>query len=81
MVTIHSPEMTQTKERFIPIMPRHRIEATRDTRTFNKGDVAECFIARMSDGRFMVMDDSFASVTIHYEVHTEKSLHESFTEL
>jgi hypothetical protein len=77
MVTINAPQMNADKQ---PVMYTHSLTATRKTKTFKVGESAVCFITRMSDGRFAVMDASFAQVTKHYEVFTESELHESFTE-
>lgn len=63
-----------------PVMPRHRLTATKDTRTFKKDESDECFITRMSDGRFAVFTATFAEQTKHMEVFTETDLHESFIE-
>lgn len=64
-----------------PIMPIHKLEALVDTKTMNKGDIFSMFIAKMSDGRFAIMDANMSYQTVHYEVHTEESLHQSFQEI
>lgn len=79
MVTIHTPQMQANGD--TPIMPVHTLQATTDTKTFKKGETAKCFITKMSDGRFSLMDANFLNTTVHYEVHSEESLHESFTEI
>jgi hypothetical protein len=81
MVHLHNPEMVSVdKNTAAPIMHRHMLTATRRTRSFKEGESAECFIAKMSDGRFMVMGADFMNYTEHYEVFTEHELHESFSE-
>jgi hypothetical protein len=78
MVKLHNPEMQSNGS--APVMPRHFLEATKDTRSFKKGETDTCFITLMSCGRYSVMTAIFAGHTKHYEVFTEKELHESFNE-
>lgn len=81
MVTIHVPEMTITNGKSAaPVMYRHLLTAIKETRSFKEGETAECFITKMSDGRFAVTDANFGKFTPHYEVFTEDELHNSFTE-
>lgn len=80
MVKLHAPTMNYNGKDAAPVMPRHRLTATKDTRRFKKGESDECFITKMSDGRYSVMTAIFAGPTKHYEVFTEDELHESFTE-
>jgi len=77
MVTIHTLEFVKQGE--VPYMPVHPLTATKQTRAFKDGEKQRCFIFKMTDGRFAVSNATFKNVT-HYEVFTEKELHESFTE-
>lgn len=63
----------------VPVMPLHKLTANKKTRAFKDGETVVCFISKMTDGRFSVMNGHFLRTT-HYEVFTEKELHESFTE-
>ena len=81
MVILHTPQATIGKNGEIaPVMPRHRLTAKKKTRTFEEGEVENCFIAKMSDGRYQVFDAVFAGPTKHHEVFTEQDLHDSFEE-
>lgn len=62
-------------------MPVHLLKAKIDTQSFKKDEEAKCFISTMSDGRFAVTDANFSNFTKHYEVFTEKELHEFFDEI
>lgn len=64
----------------MPIMPKHTLTALVNTKTFVKGETAECFIAKMQDGRYEVFDANFGRITAHMEVFTEEELHNSFEE-
>lgn len=80
MVKLHTPQMMGYGQDAKPVMPRHRLTATKDTRTFKKDESDECFITHMSDGRYAVFSAIFAGPTKHMEVFTESELHESFIE-
>ncbi len=64
----------------LPLMWKHSLTATKDTRQFKKGDYAICFITQMSDGRYAVTDANFNNTTKYYEVFTPTELQESFNE-
>lgn len=81
MVTLHKPTSTKdTNGALVPTMVVHKLQATKDTRSFKSGETDDCYIAKMTDGRFQVFTASFME-TKHHEVFSEKDLHESFNEL
>lgn len=81
MVTIHKSESTKdTNGNLVPYMRVHKLQATKKTRTFSEDEIDDCYIAKMTDGRFQVFTASFME-TKHHEVFTEKDLHESFNEI
>lgn len=81
MVKLHKPEMITNGKDAAPVMYKHQLQATKKTKTFEKDEIASCYIARMSDGRYAVMDANFLNYTKHYEVFTETDLDESFNEI
>jgi hypothetical protein len=82
MVILHNPEMAtgKTKADFAPVMHRHHLTATKNTRSFKAGDFSQCFITKMTCGRFAVMSADFLNFTKHYEVFNADELQESFNE-
>jgi hypothetical protein len=82
MVTIHTPQTTDDgMGNKMPVMPRHKLMAKTKTKTFEIGEIVECFIARMTCGRYEVMDANFYNTTEHFEVFTYEDLHNSFEEI
>lgn len=78
MVTIHPINRVQKGE--TPMMWRHNLEATKETKTFKENERHVCMISKMDNGRFGVFSASFAGGK--YEViESEKDLHESFQEI
>lgn len=81
MVILHAPQVNDDgKGNKFPVMPRHMLTAKVKTKTFVKGETAECFIAKMQDGRYEVFDANFGRNTAHMEVFTEQELHDCFDE-
>lgn len=81
MVTLHRPTATiGNNGEIAPVMPIHKLTAKKDTRTFTAGEQQDCYIAKMSDGRYQVFDATFINVTNHHECFTEQELHDSFDE-
>jgi hypothetical protein len=77
MVTINSIIYAKVGE--VPIMPVHQLTAKKDSRHFKDGEHVACYLFKMTDGRFAVSNASFRTIT-HYEVFTEKELHDTFDE-
>lgn len=62
-------------------MPKHQLKALKKTKSFEVGEVLLCFIQKMSDGRYSVMNGHFMHST-HYEVFANAAeLHETFEEI
>jgi hypothetical protein len=62
-----------------PVMPIHRLTVLKDSRHFKTGEVVDCFIQKMSDGRLSVTDANFLNFTKHYEVFgSYKDLDDTF---
>jgi hypothetical protein len=81
MVTLHNPQATVGKNgEILPVMPVHILTVKRDTRSFQTGQSARCYITIMSDGRYAVFDASFTFPQKWYEVFTEDELHITFDE-
>lgn len=78
MVRLYNPKMNGLGPDALPIMPVHRLKAVKKTKTFEVDEIGECFITIMSDGRYSIMDADFLNYQKHYQVFTEKELHDSF---
>lgn len=82
MITIHIPTaIPDGSGGKNPVMPKHRLKALKDTKTFKTGDVADCFIQKNSTGTLSIFDANFLNHTDHYENFTLNEAHNSFEEI